>query len=199
MSIVEGSEGQLVVLPNEAEYIVHAKRLFANGEYFGAFARIHVLVEVWMENLYELNFAKTHTMFQSYERAKQGYRYSGLTKGLLKLGAVNGEEAERIQAFHDLRNSILHRMLKYSFKTYPWNIVEKAEAEVKFEDGLALCELLRTKCQGHWPMYAVDIPIRSPTEEPSKVATEIVFGNNASNTAKSTPSTKSSQRGEPLE
>jgi hypothetical protein len=31
------------------------------GEYFGAFGRIHSLVEVWMENLFELKYREKHS------------------------------------------------------------------------------------------------------------------------------------------
>lgn len=50
MSVEESPDGIILLKGNIIEY---ATKLFDEKEYFGAFARIHSLIEIWMQVLYE--------------------------------------------------------------------------------------------------------------------------------------------------
>jgi hypothetical protein len=169
LSVEEGPDGQLVVGGDMDAYIEYARKLFVEKEYFGAFARIHVLIEIWMQDLYELHYAKAHSPFDMYKLVSdQGpnnlYRFVRLVDLLAKERLISPEEANRLKSFSNLRDRILHRMLKYSFQTYPWHVVKKDEVLGGFEEGISLAKSLRDKCGGLWTM-AIVVPTSSHLDE----------------------------------
>jgi hypothetical protein len=169
LSVEEWSKGQLVVTGDMDKYIEYSRKLLEQGEYFGAFARIHVLIEIWMQNLYELNFQKSHNPFEMYKLASERgpndlYRFFRLVNVLGEEKLVSSEEVDRLKSFNHLRNRILHRMLKYSFQTYPWHVVKKDEALRGFEEGIALAKLVREKCGGAWVM-SIMVPIKVQSKD----------------------------------
>ncbi len=168
LSVEEWPDGQLVVKGDMDKYVEYSRKLLEQGEYFGAFARIHVLIEIWMQNLYELNFSKSHDSFEMHKLVSDKgpnylYRFVKLVNLLVEEKLVSPEEADRLKSFSNLRNRILHRMLKYSFQTYPWHIVKKDEALRGFEEGVALVKLVREKCGGIW-MMTIKVPIRTQSK-----------------------------------
>jgi hypothetical protein len=165
LSVEEWPDGQLVVKGDMDNYVEYARKLLEQGEYFGAFARIHVLVEIWMQNLYEQNFRRSHALSEMHKLVsdtgpKNLYRFARLVDHLVKEKLICPEEADRLRSFSNLRDRILHRMLKYSFQAYPWHIVKKDEALKGFEEGVVLAKLVRDKCGGEWMMIA-RIPIKA--------------------------------------
>jgi len=145
LSIEERPEGQLVVEGGVVEY---AKKLFNEKEYFGAFAVLHALIEFWMQNVYENDYKKRHGSLKflvEYEMLKKNYRYWELRDWLKKLKIIDSKEVDRINAFGDLRNRIIHRLVKYCFMPQPQYIVTKKEVDQGFNEGIALVEMLSTK------------------------------------------------------
>ena len=150
MGIEEWSQGQLVVIDPPK----YAKMLFKKMEYFGAFTVLHALIEFWMQNLYELTLIHKIGPLRAYEEhvAKARYRYRLLVGDLLKAKLIGKGEAKRIEDFGLLRDRIAHRLVKYSYQTYPWHLVGKAEVVHVFEEGLALVDLLSARCNNKTSM-----------------------------------------------
>jgi hypothetical protein len=173
LSIEEGKAGQLLIPEGMDTYIAYARKLVKEREYFGAFARIHVLVEVWLQNLYEDNYQTSHTDAELAQLIREigpqsRYRYTRLVEGLAKDEILSPEEAKRLRNFNDLRNNILHRLLKYAFFTYPWHVVMKEEAENGFEEGVKLAKLLEAKCGGRWVMLGENNKLYFLSGRPNK-------------------------------
>lgn len=158
MSVEEWPDGHLVVKGNIVEY---AKKLFEENEYFGAFARIHALVEFWMQALYEQKLLEKLGPIQLYERLTKLYRYGALVHDLEKDGLLAAEEANKVKQFGSLRDRIMHRLVKYSYQTYPWHVVKKEEVVRGFEQGLALVELLSAKAGHQFSMTIFPVPLRN--------------------------------------
>ena len=129
----------------------YAKMLFKKMEYFGAFTVLHALIEFWMQNLYELKtfdkFGHWKTL-RTYEEhmVKAQYRYRKLIHDLLSAKLINNGEAKRMEDFNLLRDRIIHRLVKYSYQNYIWDVVRKEEIVQGFEKGLALLNLLSARC-----------------------------------------------------
>jgi len=157
MSIEEWPEGQLVV---KGDIVKYASKLFEQREYFGAFARIHALIEFWMQDLYELDYLKKRGPIQLHERLTKLYRYGTLVRDLEKSEILTSGEATRLREFGWLRDRIMHRLVKYSYQTYPWHVVKKDEVLRGFEEGLALAELLSAKAGHQFSMTIFPVPMR---------------------------------------
>jgi len=145
MSVEEKPDGRLVI---KGDIIKYAKELFDEKEYFGAFARIHALIEFWMQQLYERHYVKKHgdrSFFEKYEGLKETYRYGRLVDCLKKEKIIDAEEANRIKSFGKLRDRIIHRLVKYAYQTQPEYMVNKDEVIQGFNEGVALEKLLSEK------------------------------------------------------
>lgn len=158
MGVEEWSQGQLVVIDPPK----YAKMLFKRMEYFGAFTVLHALIEFWMQNLYELNTFKKIGPLKAYEEhiAKARYRYRTLIRDLLRSKLISEGEAKRIEDFGLLRDRIVHRLVKYSYQTYPWHFIGKEEVVQGFERGLTLVDLLSARCNNRTSMTFVLRPSR---------------------------------------
>lgn len=146
MSVEERWDGVLVLKGDIVEY---ARKLIAKKEYFGAFARIHALLEFTMQNRYEMDrwILRGHIPHEIQFRIQHGkpkiYRYRELKNKLLKEKIISQEEANRIGNFGDIRDRIMHRLVKYSYQSRPENMVKKDEALKLFEQGVELVNALR--------------------------------------------------------
>lgn len=173
MAIEEGEAGQLIFPKGMDEYLEYARKLVEEKEYFGAFARIHALIEFWMQDLFEQDYQTSHsddelTKLVSESGPKAQYRFSRLVEALTKRDLLTPDEAKRLKDFNLLRDRILHRLVKYSFQTYPWHVVMRSEAEGEFEEGVKLAKLMEAKCGGQWIMVTADKVITFSRRSPKQ-------------------------------
>jgi len=144
----------------KGDIVEYARKLFEQREYFGAFARIHALIEFWMQDLYELDYLEKCGPIHLHERLTKLYRYGTLVRDLEKSGLLTTEQATKVREFGWLRDRIMHRLVKYSYQTYPWHAVKKDEVVRGFEQGLALVELLSGKAGHQFSMTIFPVPVK---------------------------------------
>ncbi len=131
-----------------ADIVEDAKKAFQRDEWFGAFARLHCMIEFWMQEIYEFDSKKGQTVGQpDYLNKHYFYGYWRLVEDVRKLGIIADDEAARLVEFARLRNRIFHRLIKHSYSTGTSVPVGKEEVTRGFEEGLALESLLRERLQ----------------------------------------------------
>src|SRR2546421_3503615 len=146
IEFTEWKEGQLVIT---SDIVQDAKRAFEQNEWFGAYARIHVMIEFWMQQIYELDYSQKNKMHELVEKLNKNYfyGYGQLIRDTTRMGYITEGESQRLSEWGKLRNRIFHRLIKYSYQTAHYNVVKKEEVIRGFDEGLALEELVRERVQ----------------------------------------------------
>ena len=154
MEFTEWKEGQLVIT---SDIVQDAKRAFEQNEWFGAYARIHVMIEFWMQQIYELDYSQKNKMHELVEKLNNNYFYGyrQLIRDTTRMGYITEGESQRLSEWRKLRNRIFHRLIKYSYQTAHYNVVKKEELIRGFEEGLALEELVRERVQQIFLRFSV--------------------------------------------
>jgi len=142
-----GKNGELVI---EGDILEYAKELLKRKEYFGAFACLHALIEAWMEELFEREYAKRHRLKEARDRSLKGYRYGRLKEDLLKHRLISADEAKAVEGFDDLRHRVVHRIVKFQFRPKEHYRVRETEVINGFNRGVELVGLLKAKCEGQF-------------------------------------------------
>ncbi len=138
-------KGQIV---GTADIVEETKNAFQRNEWFGAFARLHCMIEFWMQEIYEFDSKKDRTVDQAeYLNKHYFYGYWRLVEDVRKIGVISDGEAARLVEFGRLRNRIFHRLIKHSYSAGPNNPVGREEVVRGFEEGLDLESLLRERLQ----------------------------------------------------
>lgn len=147
MSVGLGKNGELAI---KGSILAYAQKLFKQKDYFGAFASLHSLIESWMQELYERDYANKHTILETDERSKKGYRYNQLRRDLLGLHLISDKEATDIADFDTLRDRVVHRAVKDQFRASEQYRVKEAEVIEGFNKGIKVAKLLRARCGGRF-------------------------------------------------
>jgi hypothetical protein len=133
-------------LVGTTDIVEETKDAFRRGEWFGAFARLHCVIEFWMQEIYEFDCGKDQEVGQAdYLNKHYFYGYWRLVEDVRKIGIITDEEATRLVEFGILRNRIFHRLIRHSYSTGPNDAVGKDEVARGFEEGLALETLLKER------------------------------------------------------
>jgi hypothetical protein len=95
MEFTEWTEGQLVIT---SDIVQDAKKAFELNEWFGAYARIHVMIEFWMQQIYELDFSQKNKMQELIDKVNKSYfcGYGQLIRDTTKMGCLTEEESQRL-------------------------------------------------------------------------------------------------------
>ena len=129
-----------------SDIVEDAKRAFQRNDWFGAFARVHCMIEFWMQEISELDSRKSQTTERvEYLNKHYFYGYWRLTEETRRLGYITDEEARRLVEFGRSRNRIFHRLVKHHYSAAHYEIVHEKEVEKAFEEGLALESLVRER------------------------------------------------------
>lgn len=129
-----------------SDILEDAKSAFQRNEWFGAFARVHCMIEFWMQEIYEFDSKKNQTTEQvEYFNKHYFYGYWRLTEEIRRLGYITDEEAKRLVEYGRLRNRIFHRLIKHNYSAAHNNAVREEEVAKGFEEGLALESLVRER------------------------------------------------------
>ncbi len=159
MSVIE-KEGWLRIEGGFKEIVDYSRKLLSEKEYFGAFARVHTLVEVWMEILLHRQIAlekpkgptEWMQMLEAHRKNPLLFTYAKLLHRLKETGSVSPEEEMELQKFHQARTAVEHWLLKGAFQTYEHYNVSVEGTNEAFEKGVRLARLLFDKCKGEVPM-----------------------------------------------
>ena len=153
MSIVEARDGILVFRnPNGIlEHIVeYSRKLINENEFFGAFGRIHSLIEFMMQNRYEIDtrirkgLIPEELEIERRTGKSKIYRWRELVNRLLNAKLISQENATNIERFGVMRDRIMHRLMKFGFHPHEKYKVKKEEAVKIFEEGIQIVNLLRS-------------------------------------------------------
>lgn len=152
LSIEELHDGTLVFKNPDGflEYIVeYSRRLIGENEFFGAFGRVHSLIEFMMQNRYEMDARLRKGLIPEEQEIEMTtgepkiYRWRELIEKLREAELINHDEAKRIKNFGCMRDRIMHRLMKYSFQSRQHYRVVKEDAVKLFEEGVQLADLFR--------------------------------------------------------
>ena len=143
MGFTDWEKGQLV---GTTDIVEESRKAFQRNEWFGAFARLHCMIEFWMQEIYEFDSKKDQTVGHAdYLNKNYFYGYWRLVEEVRKIGVITDEEAAQLVEFGRLRNQIFHRLIKHAYAT--GNPVGKDEVAKGFAEGLALEALVRERFQ----------------------------------------------------
>lgn len=133
----------------QGDVLVGAEEAFREMRYIEAFALLHAYIDWWMTDNIQLR-VKT-----PFNRKYRFMTSAKLLKNELKI--INEDEYERLRSFDELRNIIIHRLVRYSYQHYPINYknknneviersrITKPEVINAFEEGKKLANLLKGK------------------------------------------------------
>ena len=91
MGFTDWEKGQIV---GTADIVEETKKAFQRNEWFGAFARMHCMIEFWMQEIYEFDSKKDQTVDQAdYLNKHYFYGYWRLVEDIRKIGIISDAEA----------------------------------------------------------------------------------------------------------
>jgi len=128
------------------DIVEETKKAFERGEWFGAFARLHCIIEFWMQEIYEFDSKRNQTTPPDYLTKHYFYGYWRLVEDVRKLGYITDDEARRFVEFGRTRSRIFHRLIKH-YPTGPSHSVQRDEVVKGFEEGLALESMIRERLE----------------------------------------------------
>ena len=145
MGFTDWEKGQLV---GTVDIVDESRNAFQRDEWFGAFARLHCMIEFWMQEICEFDSKKDRAADQAdYLNKHYFFGYWRLVEDITKLGIITDSEAARLVEFARLRNRIFHRLIKHAYSTGQNNPVRKDEVVRGFDEGLAIETMLRERLQ----------------------------------------------------
>ncbi len=134
------------VLELESDALEGAEEAFRNKRYVEAFALLHAYIDWWMTANIQLR-----NNFNFKPRFMQSANY------LRNHKIINEEQYERLRKFNELRDMIIHRIVRYSYQHYQIKykikdkeVIERSEVRLSevdkgFKEGKDLAQLLKEK------------------------------------------------------
>ena len=129
------------------DIVEETKKTFERGEWFGAFAQLHCIIEFWLQEIYEFDSKRNQTTPPDYLYKHYFYGYWRLVEDVRKLGYITDDEARRFVEFGRTRSRICHRLIKHSYSTGPSHSLQRDEVDKGFEEGLTLESMIRERLE----------------------------------------------------
>ena len=148
MKVEEMVDGALTL---KGDVLEGAEKAFKDTRYVEAFALLHAYIDWWMTDNIQL---RTKLPFNDK------YRFMTSARRLRDSKVIDQNDFERLQKFNDLRDLIIHRLVRYNYQHHPISYckdkdktkviieqgkVTKAEVNEGFKEGKALANMLRGK------------------------------------------------------